>query len=494
MSGGKAISIGSENSGLKANATNWLWPECPNSMRVYDKYSDLEQILALSMTEWVVPVQGKKERFRFPPTHTGFLQKKLAFLSQAKNSPSALSKFLRSTQKNWSIYLTLLEGGPDEVYKLWGKLVHDVDTAKAGKTILKLALKAEIGGWTYRHATVVKSLDTRAKASLAAQRGTIIRREKLLSLTTQAEIVKILDESFDTDSTSEPDLEGLVTLAMTLQHAMRPVQLLALKVNHVSLLKDATGDVSIVVSFHAAKQSDGKIQELRRQIKTEWSRPLHALYVSAVAEKRSRLFTSTTSESMWTKVVNVCKSRGFRIDFKAYALRHTAAQALADAGHDRESIRGYLAHRSLNAATVYLRGSRLQEEQINKALGVSKLYSGLVSLSRDAFVTLDQILAADPDKQIGGIVGNKLIAGIGLCGTGQSLCKFNPVTSCYGCHRFMPVARAEMHKEAIAGMRDQINEYLSLDSAKEGNAYKQLESAIAVAQEAIEIAKSLGKK
>ena len=58
------------------------------------------------------------------------------------------------------------------------------------------------------------------------------------------------------------------------------------------------------------------------------------------------------------------------------------------------------------------------------------------------------------------MVGYRLVAGVGLCKAGQSSCAYNPVTSCYGCPKFMPSLDRESHVEAIEGMRDQVRLYL----------------------------------
>ena len=58
------------------------------------------------------------------------------------------------------------------------------------------------------------------------------------------------------------------------------------------------------------------------------------------------------------------------------------------------------------------------------------------------------------------MVGYRLVAGVGPCKAGQSSCAYNPVTSCYGCPKFMPSLDRESHVEAIEGMRDQVRLYL----------------------------------
>jgi hypothetical protein len=174
-----------------------------------------------------------------------------------------------------------------------------------------------------------------------------------------------------------------------------------------------------------------------------------------------------------------------QLDSTARSLRHTGAQTLADAGHDRASIQGFLGHKSAEAASHYIRASFKQAELINTALGASKLYNSLLDISTGSFVSVSDVLQAPEDQQIGAVVGYRLVAGVGLCKAGQSSCAYNPVTSCYGCPKFMPSLDRESHVEAIEGMRDQVRLYLKQGISDETPAYRQLTRALAGAQQAL---------
>lgn len=471
----------------------WHWPDCPNSMTVYDKYADVSATLYLADTFWTIPVQGRQEKFRFADGAVGELQRKLVILTQNDAAGATISKFTRSLVNRWAIYSNLLEQGPEEIRNFWDADVLDVDTAKAGKTLLKLATKARLGSWMPVHRPLVASLSTRAKADLLAQRGTVKRREKLIPAGTQANIVSMLDDAAITVNLPEEVLEGMSALALMFQHGMRPVQLLALRIEHIpEPVSDAAGDPVLIVSFHAAKQKAGEApEELIRLVKPEWVSLVNRLRLAAIAAGRNRLFLSPSANALWNSLKQACLARGHRVQFTANYLRHTSAQSLADAGHDRKSIRDFLGHASINAATTYLRASRQQGELINKALGASKLYGNIISIARGSFISIEQLEEADEDQQIGAIVGSRLIAGIGRCKSGQPGCTYNPVTSCYGCRRFIPVFQVQPHEEAIAGMREQVKVYLNDKNAQESPAFMQLTTALSGAQQAIELIKSL---
>jgi integrase len=443
----------------------------------------------MSDTEWTVPVQGRRDKFRFARTGAGMLQRKLVTLTQANHSPSSIVKFTRSLINKWQSYVEILEQGPEGLRDLWDDKVLDVDTAKAGKKLLKLACKHEVGPWTSTHLPMVVALDTRAKRGLLAQQAKVKRRLKVLRVSTQAEVVRILDESsLVTAGLPEDSVEGLSALALIFQHGMRPVQLLALGLEHLSEpILDPSSTPAPIVSFHWGKNPAREAADLHRSVKPEWVPLINQLRQNAIVKGRDRLFSCTTSDALWSKVRRACKSNGLSIDFKAYGLRHTSIQALADAGHDRKSIQVFAGHSTINAATTYLRATKSQAKLINAALGISKLYGKLEGISKDSFVSVEQMVAADEDMQIGGIVGERLIAGIGLCASGQSACLWDPVTSCYGCKKFRPFAGREPHVEAIAGMREQVMLFVPRGDLMATPALTQLSTALAGAQQALEI-------
>ncbi|MGH7428020.1 MAG: hypothetical protein ACREJ4_06645, partial [Candidatus Methylomirabilaceae bacterium] len=278
----------------------WSWPDCPNSMTVYDKYADVSATLHIDESSWTVPVRGQKELYRFAEGDVGMLQRKLVILTQADGAGATIVKFTRSLINRWSTYSSLLEQGPDAVRAVWDADVLDVDTAKAGKTLLKLVTKAGLGSWRPLHQHLVTSLSTRAKGNLLAQRGKLKRREKLLPASTQAKIVSALDDAAKTADLPEEVLEGMSALALMFQHGMRPVQLLALRLEHVpGPVRDAAGDPVLVVSFHAAKQTADEPEELTRIVKSEWVSLVNRLRLAAIAAGRDRLFLSTSADALW---------------------------------------------------------------------------------------------------------------------------------------------------------------------------------------------------
>lgn len=469
-----------------ANILAWRWPVAPAHFRIYDKYADREVVLERGERQWKVPSRGVFNYIRFAadPAERE-LQQMLVMHTQAQSSPSHFSTFATKLCANWELCRRALSSRVDGVRRFWDNEILDGARAGMCKAVLKLACNCSVGPWRPRHLALIEGLSTRSPDGAKAQRARIKKREKLVGTTTQATMTRILDEA-DGYDLRETHAEGLTALALMYQHAMRPVQLLALRTEHLQFVRDASDELVCIISFHSAKQRVSTTFEIPRQVKHEWVHIVQCLYSHAIASGRARLFCVTSAGELWTRVKRVCAIFGAEgLTFSAIGLRHTGAQALADAGHDRESIRNFLGHKGVTAARSYVRASRQQGELINRALGVSKLYENILSIARGDFVSLDDIMNAPEDKQIGAIVGDRLVAGIGLCRSGQSHCVFNPVTSCYGCSKFMPSTNLEAHQEAISGMRAQVIEFARTGQDDNSPAALQLTQALAGAQHAI---------
>ncbi|WP_287144477.1 site-specific integrase [Achromobacter sp.] len=476
-----------------ATPLDWEWPASPGVFKVYDKYADLEVNLLAGQESWSVPVQGRIETFQFAD---GFrertIQQKLVMLTQASLSPASISKFTRSLLLHWPLLNRILVDGPEKLHENWEERVRDVDAAKAAKAILRVASGSGAGPWSPLHRDLIKGLSTNANPAIAAQKARVKNRDYVIDVARQSDLVRVLDTRSQESCLAEWQAEGLTALALIFQHGMRPVQLLSLRPEHIRIFHDAHNNPVCVVSFHQAKQRSprGAERELARQVKPEWAGPIAQLLKHAADAGRTRLFACRTSSTLWGRVEQVCAQAGVSVDFSANGLRHTSAQTLADAGHSRKSIQGFLGHSNENAATTYLQASKQQADRINDALGTSKLYGTILSLASGQFVSYDEMTTASEDQQIGGIVGHRLVSGVGLCRAGQSQCAFNPVTSCYGCQKYIPSLQPAAHMEAIAGMREQVLEFLSADGQPSSPAYQQLMRALAGAQQALDAARS----
>jgi integrase len=478
-------SVGGELDHLVTSPEDWKWPVAPTLMKVFDKYSQTEAILRLDEHTWTFGNAGDVATVRFSSGKAGSLQRRLALITQRGNSPSVLRRFSAVLVAEWEALLRILATSPEQVRAAWAVEVSNTRVSGTFKVVLKLACTAGVGHWRPAHLPLVSSLDTLMNPSTKKRLKAIASREKVASIELQAEVVRVLDAAVKEDELSEAEVEGAVALAISYQHGMRPVQMLCLDVSHARFFRDASNDLACVLSFHAAKQSQGKEFEVLRQVRPEWVPLLARLHAQAIASGRNRLFRETHPTDLWLRAKAVCKRYGVSLTCTATMLRHTAAQTLADAGHSRSSIQAFLGHVNDQAARHYIRASFNQAELINTALGASKLYTSLLAISQGSFVSEEALREAEEDQQVGAVVGERLVAGVGLCKTGQDNCAYNPVTSCYGCPKFMPSLDRGAHMEAIAGMREQVRIYLQQGVTEETPAYRQLTRALSGAQQAL---------
>jgi integrase len=473
---------------VKVNPMSWEWPHAPQTFNLYDKYANVSVRLVLGERTWSPSVQGKDRKFNFAPGEIGLFQQKLVLLTQANFSPSSFYKFTYTLLRHWSLFLELLETEPDDIKFFWDRKVLTIDLAKTAKSILQLAALHSLGPWDTFHQKLIKKLSTRANSTVAAQRDKIAKRSKLLPPSSQADIVSLLDKKAGASDLLEWQIEGLAVLALGFQHAIRPVQCLSLWTSHVQLIDESEGSAACIISFHEAKKRNqtGNL-EISRQVKPEWAPLILKLLDFASISGRTRLFATTDSVRLWKHTKKVCKQFDVTIDYNYYNLRHSGAQMLADAGHGRSDIKNFLGHSRLGTGATYIKSSKKQAGFLNKALGVSKLYSKIESIASGKYVSVEEVEAAHEDNQIAGVVGDRLIAGIGLCAKGQGNCVYDPVMSCYNCKKYMPVLNPLIHQEAIVGMRQQVLFFVKSGGNKESPSYLQLSAAIAGAQKALAI-------
>lgn len=465
----------------------WMWPIAPATLSLYDKYSDITYVINADEDEWRFSYKGDAESIAFASGSVGALQRRLAMLTSGRQSPSCLHQAARLLVRKWESVSTLLTTSAEELKDAWDEHVADPNFSRVMKKLLKIACDAEVGPWNKRAVSLVRSLNTYANTGIARRKNLLVSRQELVNTSLQADIVRLLDASAWNTHIEPKHLEGAVALALIYQHGVRPVQVLCLDVEHVRFFKDANDESACIVSFHAAKQRDEQQFEIIRQVKPEWVPVVERLWEAATTSGRKRLFTAPSSSVLWTRARAFCERYSVDLNCTAPQLRHTAAQALADAGHSRESIGKFLGHVYAHTASVYIHASMQQVDLINTALGASKLYTKIQVIASGEFVSLEELQRAEEDHQIGGVVGGSLIAGVGLCQSGQSHCVYNPVTSCYGCAKFMPSLEKEPHLEAVEGMRQQVRMFLALGVAAESPAYLQLTRALSGAQQALDV-------
>jgi hypothetical protein len=141
---------------------------------------------------------------------------------------------------------------------------------------------------------------------------------------------------------------------------------------------------------------------------------------------------------------------------------------------------------------VYFTASANQNERVNKALGISDIYSSVARISRDKYISVDELSRLKDEQQIAGVPHGIPIAGIGGCSSGQPLCPSNPILACYGCHKFMPVHEIGIHEQVLDDFRNIINTFRGASRDEQSSpAFLQLQHTISSVQAIIEEIKGL---
>jgi hypothetical protein len=159
---------------------------------------------------------------------------------------------------------------------------------------------------------------------------------------------------------------------------------------------------------------------------------------------------------------------------------------LVDAGASEEELAAFMGHTDLNTGLVYFNSSRSQAERINQALGISSTYQNVMKVAHSQFISADELAGLKGDQQIAGVPHGIPIAGIGGCELGQPSCPNNPVISCYGCSRFMPIASARIHVQVLEDLREVMKFFYVSSHAERGSPALQLEGTIAKVQAVID--------
>jgi hypothetical protein len=318
----------------------------------------------------------------------------------------------------------------------------------------------------------------------------IDNRGAVLSASVQAKVTRLLDERSRCSATLErPELSALVALAWSFQYGMRPIQQVAVRPSNIRLYTDAKGERQAHLVFHKVKQRRALVEPLVRQMKPEWVPLLDALMQRNrdASMHDAPVLRYANAGYLTNRLKSYLRAQKLPTSITPYTFRHNAAQMLADGGKPRELIQEFLGHSSKATAKAYIDASNNQAEVLNAALGVSKLYQNIESIASGRFASIVEIESAHEDKQIAGFAGSRPIAGLGLCSSGQPSCPYNPITSCYGCDRFIPSSNTGVHEQAIAGMREQV---LLFEKSSRGEAdspaYAQLTRPIAVAQQTLQ--------
>ncbi|MYN16747.1 site-specific integrase [Rugamonas sp. FT107W] len=390
----------------------------------------------------------------------------------------------------------LLQTGPLEIGTLWAEWrarEWAVAAYTLAKNVLYLLCIYRWNGWSSEYRTFLST--TLALPAVNKYAG-VRSGDVFLSADEEALIVRHLDEiaqkikgGAHVPYSSAADA-GMLICAY--QFAMRPVQIAMLDVRRVRIWQDGIdADLTVHVTFHMAKQRGKETRiPLTRRVKREWACIfvyLQSALDCIAASPSPKFFQANSSAEVGQRIATLVRSLiGTGELGTATDLRHTAAQRLVDAGASHEELAEFLGHAQTNTGLIYYATSASHAERVNRALGASTIYRQVAKIAHDRFISPDELAALKEEQQIAAVPHGVSISGIGGCKSGQPSCPYNPITSCYGCRKFMPTTDLNLHRQVLIDMRDVV---LLFERSSRGDlkspAYMQLQRTIAEIQTVI---------
>ena len=474
-------------------------PALPPVIRYYDEFDDATRSIAAPAEAKVFEllIYGRPHRLDFDryPGAYGMLVKQLflMLLGQELHVVSAFKAASGAMHFSAAEVDKLLDAGPHKIGCEWTVIrARDLpqDAYRFCKTLLRLLCVHRLCGWSPTYEEFIRSsLPGPATDSHAGVRS----GDVFLSADEEAAIVRYLDETVSALSANalqaHDDLCDAGMLLCAYQFAMRPIQIAMLTMRNVRIWQDDPhGPPTVHLTFHMAKQKSAATRKpLTRRVKREWA----PLFVAVHGQRKAvevtgaaRLFTVGSSYEAGARIAALVRKLIGSEDLgTATDLRHTAAQRLVDAGASHEELAEFLGHSYVQTGLVYFRTSASHAERVNRALGASDVYRRVAKFSHDRFISPEELTLLKGEQQIAGVPHGIPIAGIGGCTSGQPACPYNPVTSCYGCRKFMPLHDRAMHESVLASMREVV---MFFEQSSRGDAqsptYLQLQRTIAEIQ------------
>ncbi|KRB81049.1 site-specific integrase [Noviherbaspirillum sp. Root189] len=476
-------------------------PKLPSVLRYYDEFDDAIRSIRNPEGQAIFELRygGRRNRLDFArlgPERNVIFKHVFALIVAEDLSVGTVAAYLASAQHLTQAEVTaLVSAGPTRIGSVWKALrVRALPTSAymAAKYLLQLLCAYRLNGWASDY---VAYIHTSLPLPVSDRYAGVRSGDVFLSVDEEARIVRHLDdvvERLAQSAATRPSLSELADAGMLLcsyQFAMRPIQIAMLDVRHVRIWNDDISDYPAVhLTFHMAKQrGSGKRIPMTRRVKAEWA----PLFVQWKAHLDAEGITGSVKffqvESTWEVSNRISTLVRALLDSDdigtATDLRHTAAQRLVDAGASHEELAEFLGHAHTSTGLVYYATSASHAERINRALGASAVYQRVAKIAHDRFISPEELAELKGEQQIAAVPHGIPIAGIGGCTSGQPACPYNPVTSCYGCRKFMPVHDKAFHEQVLADMRGVV---LFFDQSSRGDtrspAYLQLQRTIAEIQ------------
>lgn len=478
-------------------------PKLPPLIRYYDEFEDMLRSITTpeEQTKFELSINGVQMSIdfsRFHPRSALLFKHLFVFIVALDRSVSTAMLYItRAYPLTYADVRALLEAGPTGITLFWREFRardYSHHAYRCAKTLLAMLCELQFNGWSNSYHTFLSTaLPLPAIDKFAGVRA----GDVFLSADEEALIVRHVDAAVESVAQyalrgNTDELADTLMLICCYQFAMRPIQIAMLEKSHVRIWQeDAPDNLTVHLTFHTAKQrSSSRRLPMTRRVKREWA-PLfiawHTNHNVAGDPSSVRFFNVQSNRDVGFRISNLVRRiLGSGQVGTATDLRHTAAQRLVDAGASHEELAEFMGHSQVNTGLIYYHTSASHAERVNRALGASEVYRRVAKIAHDRFISTEELGALKGEQQIGGVPHGLPIAGIGGCTSGQPACPYNPITSCYGCRRFMPIRDKDMHVKVLADMREVV---LFFNRSSRGDskspAYLQLQRTISEIQTVI---------
>jgi len=477
-------------------------PPLPPRIRYYsDYFDDFFSMNALNENgTWLLEIPEKYKRTlrfeRFDPVIQPFLKAWVVW-ALSKLSPITVRSYFYSFECEKSLIPEIMEQmiqNPIDGKVYWEDqllacgLSHH--TYCALKSLLSSFCDYGIGGWT---PDLINFLGTFPLPKKADPYAAVRSGSAFLGSEEQSCIVAHFDElneriaNHRASEISDKDLQTASILYWAYAHGVRPIQIANRNLSDLRIWASSDEPPVIHLRFQYAKQrSRGRDKVQTRTMKRDWTlmmeefvrRRLKEPIRFVSEEKRENSLFCLSPIAIGRRLKSILKELT-GIDRQAYDLRHTAAQRNVDAGMASVELAEFLMHSYIDTNQVYYDTSATQADRVNKALGLSPIYSELAEVAKTRKIDKAKLLGLAPDQQIGAAPHGYPIVGIGGCDLGQSLCSKNPSLSCYTCPKFMALGDIEIHVAARDTMQTIVKEFVGVGKEDMNQpAFMQLRSAL----------------
>jgi len=467
-------------------------PSLPAVVRYYDDFNDTytELRCVQASDAWAISYDGSSATLDFEKFNVELkpVLKSWCAYTLGTLSPRTVHYYYYALRKLEAEDIGVaVTTAPQQIRSLWKQLharVVRYDSLQALQNLLSFCCRHGVAQWAPGYGDLVSQLQLPKRDKYASVRiGNVF-----LCTDEEAGVVHHLDHvsaQLQAGNTiSDDDLDAVAALLCLYQFAFRPKQIAMFEMRNLRIWNDGLGsEPAVHLTFTMIKQRSAKrVFPMVRRVKRDWSP------IFLEVRKRCRLRGLSGADHVFQRTPQEISRIADHVQRilnhrrTANEFRHTAAQRLVDAGATEEEVAAFMGHTDLNTGLPYFRSSPSQAERVNKALGLSELYRHVAKIAHDRFISVQELMHLKGDQQIAGVPHGIPISGVGGCSLGQPSCPFNPVMSCYGCPKFMPVAAPEIHKQVLNDLRGIFKLFYTSSLAERGSPAFQLARTIAEVQ------------